>query len=367
MKFYKIILIFLSLLMYSCSSSDDTIETPIDPDPVVELYFPPNSTDVWETSTPNSLSWNTTNLQDLYDYLEEKNSKGFIILKDGKIVVEQYFNGHTQNSNWIWYSAAKSLTSTVIGIAQDEGIINVNNKTSDYLGNNWSSLTQEKQNLITVKHHLTMTTGMQSDLTDALAWACTLPICLDYEADAGSRWAYHQGAFTLLQKMINNGTAGMTFNNYYNQKLKTKIGMNGSWNDFLFLNLYSSTTRSMARFGLLTLNKGKWKDETIVSENYYNSMISTSQNLNKSYGYLWWLNGKESFMGTNSQDIITGSIIPNAPTDMFAALGAKDQKIYVIPSKNMVIIRCGESAGLEELANSSFDNELWEKINAVID
>lgn len=366
MRKTKFIFGLFFLLLFACSSDDDTLEVP-DPDPVDEIYFPPNDTATWETTTPSSLSWNTNNLQDLYGYLEEKNSKGFIILKDGKIVIEQYFNGHTQNSNWIWYSAAKSLTSTVIGIAQDEGIININNKTSDYLGNNWSSLAQEKQDLITVKHHLTMTTGMQSDLANALAWACTLPICLEYEVDAGNRWAYHQGAFTLLQKMINNGNAGMNFNNYYNQKLKNKIGMNGSWNEFLFLNLYSSTTRSMARFGLLTLNKGKWKDETIVSETYYNSMINTSQNLNKSYGYLWWLNGKESFMGTDSQDIITGSIIPNAPTDMFVALGAKDQKIYVIPSKNMVVIRCGESAGLEQLASSSFDNELWAKINAVID
>lgn len=57
---------------------------------------------------------------------------------------------------------------------------------------------------------------------------------------------------------------------------------------------------------------------------------------------------------------------PNAPDDMFAALGSQDQKIYVIPSMNLVVIRSGERAAESELGVSNFDNELWEKIKAVI-
>ena len=103
----------------------------------------------------------------------------------------------------------------------------------------------------------------------------------------------------------------------------------------------------------------------ILNENYFNEMTTTSQDLNHSYGYLWWLNGKDSFIGTDTQPH-AGSIVPNAPSDMIAALGANDQKIYVVDSKKLVVIRCGNSAGNAEFANSSFDNELWEKINAVI-
>jgi CubicO group peptidase (beta-lactamase class C family) len=122
----------------------------------------------------------------------------------------------------------------------------------------------------------------------------------------------------------------------------------------------------MARFGLLMMNQGVWGEETILSKNYFDEMTNSSQDINLSYGYLWWLNGKANFMGTASQEVFTGNLIPNAPTDMYAALGANNQKIYVVPSKNLVIIRTGDSAGATQLGPSSFDNELWEKINAVI-
>ncbi|PZU42615.1 MAG: serine hydrolase, partial [Sphingomonas sp.] len=61
-----------------------------------------------------------------------------------------------------------------------------------------------------------------------------------------------------------------------------------------------------------------------------------------------------------------GSIIPEGPNDMFMALGKNDQKIYVIPSRKMVIVRMGEAADNVNLALSDFDEVLWEKINALI-
>lgn len=351
------------LLVFGCTTNDSnpTNTTP----PETSLYFPPITENTWETTLPESLNWNATALDELYTYLNEKNTKGFIILKHGRIVIERYFNGHNQNANWAWFSAVKSLTATAIGVAQDENLININNKTSDYLGNNWSSLTQSQQDLITVKHHLQMTTGLQNTPQNILAWTCFGPLCMLYDADAGTKWQYHQGAFTQLQRMLSQNT-GVNFREYIRTKILNNIGASGSWNQLLGVNIFSSNTRSMARFGLLMLNKGKWDDNTIVSESYYNEMINASQNLNKSYGYLWWLNGKESFMSTSDQTVFDGSLIPNAPNDMIAALGAQDQKIYVVPSLDLVIVRTGEAAGVEELANSSFDNELWLKINAVI-
>jgi len=95
------------------------------------------------------------------------------------------------------------------------------------------------------------------------------------------------------------------------------------------LNRYQSDARSMARFGLLMMNKGVWNDETLLSIDYFNEMINTSQSINPSYGYLWWLNGKDSYIGTSSQEVFTGNLIPNAPSDMYSALGANDQKIYL--------------------------------------
>jgi len=359
---YTYLLIFV-LLIIGCSS--DSSGNDIDVIIPNGMYFPPIGTDEWESLTPKQLDWDITKEQALYNYLEDKNTKGFVILKNGRIIVEKYFNGHNNSTVWPWYSAAKGLTATFVGIAQDEGFIDINNKTSDYLGDNWSILSQEKQALITVKHHLSMTTGLTPHLGEFAPWVCKLPICLDYTADAGQNWAYHQAAYMLLQDMVTENS-GMSFEEYCKIKVADKIGMNGYWTSNIGLNIYNSNTRSMARFGLLMLNRGEWKESTIVSTSYFEQMINTSQEINTSYGYLWWLNGKENFIGTTSTASIPGSLIPNAPDDMFAALGANDQKIYIIPSQNIVIVRSGESAGEMQLGPSSFDNELWSKINAVI-
>lgn len=63
---------------------------------------------------------------------------------------------------------------------------------------------------------------------------------------------------------------------------------------------------------------------------------------------------------------ISGKLIPNAPNDMFCALGKNDQKIYVVPSKKLVIIRMEESADGTNFAISGFDDALWQRINAVV-
>jgi CubicO group peptidase (beta-lactamase class C family) len=69
-----------------------------------------------------------------------------------------------------------------------------------------------------------------------------------------------------------------------------------------------------------------------------------------------------------SQTVYNGFLVPNAPADMYAALGASDQKIYVIPSRKMVIVRMGDASdpANPSFALSGFDNELWGKINAMI-
>jgi CubicO group peptidase (beta-lactamase class C family) len=181
-----------------------------------------------------------------------------------------------------------------------------------------------------------------------------------------TRWSYHNGPYTLLEKVVEAAT-GTTYNNYFQQKIRNKIGMNGLWVKLGFDNVYFSTPRSMARFGLLLLNKGKWNEESILSNtDFFDSQTNSSQNFNPSYGYLTWLNGKTHHMLPQSQVNFNGTLIPNAPPDTYAALGKNDQKIYVVPSENLVVIRMGESAGNVHLAASSFDNELWEKLRLVL-
>ena len=282
-----------------------------------------------------------------------------MILHNGKIVMENYFNGHTANEPWYWASAGKTLTATVTGIAEQEGFLNSNHKVSDYLGTGWTSAPIAKENLITNKHLLTMTSGLNDALGDNVS-----PANLQYVADAGTRWAYHN-VYVKLQDVVAAST-GQSWDNYFNTKLRDKIGMSGFWVQNASLSVYWSNTRSMARFGLLALNNGKWENNQIVSANYMQLATTTSQNINVAYGYLWWLNGKSSYRLPQTQFQFNGKIIPTAPDDLYCALGKNDQKIYVVPSRKLVIIRMGNAADDVNMALSDFDEVLWQKISALI-
>lgn len=345
--------ILILLLCVSCSKEDNNST----PTPTQSMYFPPLTGNTWETVSISNLKWNQDAVQPLLDYLELKNSKSFIILVNGRIVLENYFNQHDATKNWYWASAGKTLTSTMTGIAQQEGLLNINNKVSQYIGMGWTSETLAKENLITCKHLLTMTSGLD-DSTDDVE-----PVNLIYKADAGTRWAYHN-VYVKLQDVVAKAS-GQTWENYFNTKLRDKIGMNGNWVQLGVNSVYTSNSRSMARFGLLMLNKGKWESNQILNETYFNEATTTSQNINLGYGYLWWLNGKTSYHLPQSQLTFPGSVIPTAPNDTFMALGKNDQKIYVVPSKNMVIIRMGDAADGENLALSDFDETLWKKISVL--
>ena len=353
----KVLLSFFVLLIaFSCSSESNDDEQ----EPVIEdFYFPALGTDTWETKSIGDLSWNQSELQPLLDYLEEKNTKSFMILHNGKIVVEEYMNTHDATKSWYWASAGKTLTTAVSGIAQEEGLLNINHKVSDYLGTGWTSATLEKENLITCKNLLSMNSGLDDTLGDDVS-----PANLQYIADPGTRWAYHN-VYVKMQDVIAEAS-NQDWSDYFNTKLRDKTGMTGQWINLGSLSVYWSNTRSMARFGLLISAKGKWENTQIIPEAFLNDATDTSQNINKSYGYMWWLNGKDSYHLPSTQIEFNGELIPNAPADMYAALGKNDQKIYVVPSKDLVIIRMGNAADTDTFALSSFDNDLWAKINAVI-
>ncbi len=358
MKPLPFTLTLLSLfVLISCADDNDTSNNT---DPQNEgIYFPPTYSDLWETKSIDELGWNDAQLQPLLDYLEEKNTKGFIILHNGKIVVEEYMNGHSSNSIWYWASAGKTLTTALTGIAENEGYISIEDKVSDYIGTGWTSANIDKENLITCKHLLSMTSGLDDSEGDGVE-----PEDLQYIADADTRWAYHN-VYVKLQDIVSQAT-NQSWDDYLETKILNPTGMSGSYFNVDDFNVFWSNTRTMARFGLLNYANGIWENNQIIPENYLNDAVNTSQNINLAYGYLWWLNGKSSYHLPQSQFEFPGKLIPNAPNDMYAALGKNDQKIYVVPSKKLVVIRMGQAADDENFALSGFDNELWEKINALI-
>lgn len=351
--------------LFACTDQNDT-------DPIIPastLYFPPLTGTAWETTTPESLGWNTAALPDLYNYLDVNNSRAFIVLKDGKIVIERYAGNNilntapfTATSQWYWASAGKTIAATLTGIAQQEGSLDINMPASTYLGTGWTTAPLAKENNITVKNMLTMTTGL--DYTQGNL-DCTTPACLQYRADSGTQWYYHNAPYTLTHDVVSQAT-GIDYNSYTDSRLEQKIGMSGNWITLGDNDVYWSTARDAARFGLLMLAQGTWDTTPVLSDAaYFNQMTTTSQSLNPSYGYLWWLNGKGSVVFPGSENAIATNIVPLAYSDMYSALGKNGQIVNVIPSQNLVIIRMGDAPDNGAIP-VIFHNELWEKLNVVL-
>lgn len=320
-----------------------------------QTYFPPTFGMQWETINPSSLGWCQDSIDALYTYLETEQSDAFIVLKDGKIVLERFFGTYDVTSAQAWNSASKSLRAVLVGIAQEEGLIDIQNKTSDYLGQGWTNLPLNKEDLITVKDQLAMTSGL-----DELDFFCITPNCLNYVADAGTRWAYHNGPYLLLEDVIGS-QSGVSFNVFTNTRLGQPIGMGGYWFTFLGNTTYVASARDMARFGWLVMNNGVWNGTTVLGDlNYINAMRTPSQALNPSYGYLWWLNGQSFYVNTAPTVVVPGMVSPNAPTDVYSAAGANGQFISISPSTGLIMIRQG--AGTGNYTEFSLHDEIWKRI-----
>ena len=332
-----------------------------------ERYFPPADQSEWLTSSPSEHDWNEAKLEELHSFLEESDTKAFMILKGGKIVSEKYWGRNFddtadfgQASNWYWASAAKTVTASLVGIAQEEGLLDINDKTSDYLGTGWTSMPSDKEDLITIKNQLTMTTGLDYLVANN---DCTNPDCLLYKQNAGTQWFYHNAPYTLLGEVVSNASQ-KTYNEYTEQELASKIGMEGLWIKLGFLNLYWSNARSAARFGHLILNNGKWGETEVIKENYVQEMTNTSQEINPSYGYLWWLNGKNSVVFPGLPISYNRSLAPSAPDDLIGAIGKNGQFIDIVPSLDLVVVRMGLAPD-EALVPVAFHDEMWEKLMEV--
>ena len=323
------------------------------------LYFPPVVGNEWETIPPSELGWCQERIDSLYDLLDENNTKAFIILKDGKIVLEKYFGTFQQDSIWYWASAGKTMTASLVGIAAQEGLLSLSDNTSDYLGEGWTACTPEQEDKITIRHQLTMTTGLDDKVPENY---CTLDTCLLYKADAGKRWAYHNAPYTLLDGVVEAAT-GQNLNAWFQQKIRVATGINGIFLPSGYNNVFYSKPRSMARFGLMILNSGNWDGNQILTDtSFFNAMVNTSQDLNLSYGYLWWLNGKASYMLPTLQIVFPGSLMPNAPDDMFSGLGKNGQYLNIVPSQNLVLVRMGNAPDGSEVP-VALNDKIWEYIN----
>ena len=312
-----------------------------------ELYFPPSGDD-WASLTPESLGWDALALEAVFKYVEESHGKSFLILKDGKIVAERYWTPAGSAHAQYIMSSGKSVTAFLVGIAQEQGKLKVDQPVSDFLGEGWSRTSKAQEQAIQIEHLLKMTSGLTPGKT--------------YQGPPNTIWRYNTKVYQDLHPLLEKAV-GKTMQAFSHEVLFRPMGMSNS--RFRFHSFVMSA-RDMGRFGLMILAGGNWNGKPIMKDKaYFKAMLNTSQDLNLSYGYLWWLNGKDSHLtvhAARSTAAIKGPVTPHAPKDLLEANGRGGQHIYVSPSLNLVIVRLGDSPGGDGTL-SRWDSRLWEKLN----
>ncbi len=195
-----------------------------------DYYYPPNTGDNWGTTDAANLDWCADSIPPLIDFVEETNAKGFIVLHKGRIVIEEYFDDFTQDSVWYWASAGKSLIGFMTGMAQEDGLLNINDASSDYLGAGWTNMTAEQEAAITIKHQITMCTGFDYNIDEL---NCMSPECLNYLNAPDENWYYHNAPYRLVQDVLENAS-GQTMTVHTFTQLGTTTGISGAWLDYVF-------------------------------------------------------------------------------------------------------------------------------------
>ncbi len=269
-----------------------------------------------------------------------KNTRSILVLYKGKIIAEKYGNGFHQQSLLQGWSITKSLLATCFGVLQKENKYNIHTPITSF--ENWQ---QDARKNITTNDLLRMESGLE--WTENYGKICDVTKMLFEDSDVTQRpiskkqihptatvFNYSSGTSNILSALLKKQFA--TEQEYLDYPYKTfidKIGMHSMLletdmhNNYVASSYSWATTRDWAKFGQLMLNRGAWNKETILNPSWIDYISTPNKSSKGEYGGHWWLN--------------KGNYMPNVPKDCFYADGYQGQRIFVIPSKDLVIVRFG--------------------------
>lgn len=312
------------------------------------VYWP---TSEWYYSTPEQQGMNSTILKAMMDRFEYLSYQvdSVIVVRHGRIIFEDSVTGYHPIGRHITYSVTKSVTSTLIGIAIDNGLIaNLSQRMIDFFPEREIANLDDRKRNITLEHLLTMTSGYDWDewrypyehpLNPCTqTWTSDDPIQhildLPMVEEPGIRWRYDSGAVILLGAILEQ-VSGMDVTTFTRNYLFTPLGIGESyWLQIRGVHLTEGglilSPWDLARFGYLILNNGIWDGQQIVSSEWISqatSPIVDRQDPNYSrvpnYGYLWWISSTGNSvvaLGRGSQAIC---IVPEL--DLMAVFMANDE------------------------------------------
>jgi CubicO group peptidase (beta-lactamase class C family) len=317
--------------------------------PVSHFQVPPADNNAY-ASQIKAIGRDTSNGESLEDYLGSSGTTAFLVARDNELLYEKYFNGYNERSVNTSFSMAKSFASALVGIAIEEGHIkSVEEPITNYLPELLER--DERFGSITIRHLLTMTSGIKYEEGGFLPWSEEADDTKTYyatdlrelalencriEEKPGEYFEYNNYN-PLLVGMILERATGMPVARYLQETLWKPLGMeaDGSWSldstQGGFEKMESglnARARDFARFGMLFAKEGSWEGEQLTPRRWVeeSTRADTTTDPSLDYQYFWWVDTPD---GKNH----------------FSARGNYGQYIYVAPEKDLVIVRLGKEEG----------------------
>ena len=311
--------------------------------------FPFGSTKIEQK--PSGVNWEQLNetVANAFDEngeLTDKQTRALLVLYKDSLIVEKYAKGHDENTRIIGWSMTKSMMNTLVGFLVKDGKLQLTDRN---LFENWES---DQRTNIQLQQLMNMNSGLawEEDYTkvsDATKMLYLSEDVVNYASQpelqdpAGTTWYYSSGTTNLISGIIRRQFANTEeYYNFLHHRLFNTIGMNSAVvetdeaGNFIGSSYCYATARDWAKFGTLYLHDGVWNGERLLPEGWVEFTRTPARGSKGEYGAQWWLNTDQQYF-------------PNSPADLFYASGFQGQKVVVIPSKQLVIVRLG--------FNSEFD------------
>ena len=275
-------------------------------------------------------------------------TKALLVVFKNKIISEKYAPGYDQNSMLLGWSMAKSVTGALIGILVKQGQLQIEQPAPIA---SWRQA-KDGRNQIRLEDLLQQTSGLNfkedyssySSATNMLfnkgdmaGYTESLPA----KVKPGSEFYYSSGNSNILSGIVRSTVGEKDYHRFPYEQLFHKLGMfhtllePDASGTFVGSSYIWASARDYARFGMLYLNNGIWNGERILPEGWTEkSTEPPTANHLKNYGYQFWLNGVDETKPNLKE-------FPQMPDDFFYADGYGGQRIYIIPSRQLVAVRLG--------------------------
>jgi CubicO group peptidase (beta-lactamase class C family) len=332
------------------ATDQSAIEQTVEPDPVAQV---PGA--AWSTAAPENHDLDPLRLDNTVRYVEGLDSNCLVVVKDGYLMGSWYWNDTTPTTEQEVFSVTKSLTGTLVGIAQDRGLLDIDEPASTYI-EEWRGTASEA---VTTRHLLSMDSGLRWDTQTDLLGLLTaddkraFAIGLSQEHPPGMQWTYSSASAELVGEVLERAT-GETVEDFARANLFTPLGMRSTMMSDSAGNTMTSmgwqaSCLDVARFGYLALHQGAWGADQLVSREWFNAATGSSQELMTPHGYLWWHNDDGRRMARSGDVVDDGTYSwPDSPADTFSAEGTANQLLIVVPSEALIVVRLGPGTGTTE-------------------